>query len=351
NGSHQFKDAELGFSYQGAYRDYQSSYYSSGSSQNLSIGYNKRLSRHLSMSVGLSGGIALYGGTFIEGQPANQTAVVTNPFSPETKFVSAGINLGYQQTRRLSYTVGGSFFLSRYNGPGAIGAAGGSGTAAVNYRLTVRTSVSGIYSHSYFTYQRNAGQSYVDQVGISVNHAFSNHWNASLYAGGARSVATGTVTVPVTLLVGNQAIGGYVIGRYNQTAYVPSFSGSVSHSYRRSLISLSAGEGIFGSGNGYYLASRSIYASGIFSYSLHGQNISFGGGVNRLSSVANSLSTQYTSATFSASYGRGLVRYVGMFLRYDYTHYGSLAPFNGVYDNRISFGFNFSSRSIPMTLF
>lgn len=355
NGSHQFKDAELGFSYQGSYRDYQSSFYQSGTSQSLSLGYSKRLTRHLSMSVGVSGGMFLYGGNLFQAQTADQSAVVSNPFSPETKFVSASVYLGYQQTRRLSYSVGGNFYLSRYTFPGSIGTTGGSGTASVNYRLTVRTTVSGVYSHSYFTYQRNAGDSYVDQVGVNLGHAFANHWNASVFVGGARSVATGTVAVPVTLLIttptGPEAVGGYVIGAYKQTAFVPSFSGVVSHSYRRALFSASAGEGITGSGNGYYLASRNIYANGLFSYSWHGQNLSFGGGVNRLKSVANAISSTYTGAGFSASYGRGLVRYVGMFLRYDFTHYGALSPYAGISDNRISFGFNFSSRSIPMTLF
>lgn len=354
NGQHQFKDAELGFSYQGAYRDYQSTFYQSGTSQSLSLGYSKRLTRHLTMSVGVSGGIFLYGGTLFTSQTPDQS-VVSNPFSPETKFASASVYLGYQQTRRLSYTVGGNFYLSRYTFPGAIGTAGASGSASVNYRLTVRTTVSGVYSHSYFAYQRNAGQSYVDQVGINLSHAFSNHWNASVFVGGARSVATGTVDVPVTLLVttpsGPEAVGGYIIGTYNQTAYVPSFSGAVSHSYRHALFSATAGEGITGSGNGYYLASRNIYANGIFSYSWHGQNLSFGGGVNRLKSIANTISSTYTGAGFSASYGRSLIRYVGMFLRYDFTHYGQLAPYGGISDNRISFGFNFSSRSIPMTLF
>jgi hypothetical protein len=349
--NHGFKDAQLGLNYQGAYRDYQSSYYTSGTSQLLSLGYTKRLSRHMSMNIGASGGIFLYGGTFFTGQPAANTVVLTSPFSPETKSAGASIGFTYQQTRRLSYSVVGSFFLSRYNYPGSIGSTGVGGTAAVNYRLTVRTTLSAIYSHSYFSYQHNAGQENADQIGLSLAHAFSNHWNASVFVGGTRSVATGTVQVPVTLLIGNQAVGGYIIGKYNQTAYVPSFSGTLSHSYRRSLFSVGAGEGIFGSGNGYLLASRSIYFNGIFSYSWHAQNISFGGGYNRLSSVANSVSAQYTGVGFSASYGRNLIRYVGMFVRYDFTHYGALQPYGGVSDNRISFGFNFSSKSVPMTLF
>ncbi len=349
--SHGFKNAQLSLSYQGAYRDYQSSYYSSGTTQSFGLGYTKRLTRHLSINVGASGGIFLYGGTFFTGELGNIAPVVTSPFSPETRYLGASVGMTYQQTRRLSYSVYGSYFLTRYNYAGAIGSAGAAGGASVNYRLTARDTVSVVYSHSYFSFQRNAGQSYADQIGASYSHAFSNHWYVSLFGGAARNVANGTVEVPVTLLVGGQAIGGYVLGTYNQTTFLPSFSGSVSHSFRRSVFSASAGEGIAGSGNGYYLASRDIYANGVYSYSLHGQNISFGGTVYRLTSVANTVSSAYDSAVFSANYGRQLFRHVGMFVRYDYTHYGALRPYSGVSDNRISFGMSFSTRNIPLTLF
>jgi hypothetical protein len=158
------------------------------------------------------------------------------------------------------------------------------------------------------------------------------------------------VEVPVTLVVGNEGIGGFVLGSYHETTYVPSFSGGVSHEARHSLFSVTASEGVYG-GNGYYLASRNIFVNGVYSYSWRAQNISFGGSFIELKSVANAATTQYTGGDFSASYGRGLVRHVGMFLRYDLTYYGGLPPYNGLVDNRIAFGFNFSSKSIPMTLF
>lgn len=352
NLSHTFKDGQLSLSYLGAYRDYQSSFFSSGTTQSLTLGYSKRLTRHLSLSIFGSGGTFLYGGTFLTGTTVTEaTPVVGNPFSPETRFVSAGVSLTYQQTRRLSYTFFGNLFLSRYNYVGGIGTTGASGGASVNYRLTVRDTLSGIYSYSYYAYQGTIGNASSNQIGLSLSHAFNNHWNVSLYAGGARTYATGTIVLPVTFLVGDEAIGGYALGNYKQTTYIPSFSASVSHSYRRSVLSVSAGEGIAGSGNGYFLASRNIYFNGVYSYSVRKQNISLLASIYRLSSIANSISSSYSSAVFSASYGRNLIRYVGVFLRYDYLHYGGLAPYNGISDNRFTFGFNFSSRSIPLTPF
>jgi hypothetical protein len=251
----------------------------------------------------------------------------------------------------LSYSVFGSFYLTRYNYAGAIGTTGASGGAAVNYRLTARTTISGNYSHSYFNYQQHVGNDAVDSIGLGLSHTFSRHWYVSAFGGGARTNANGTAQIPVIVQVGNQTITGYIFQPYHQIAFIPSFSGSISHTYRRSTFAVSGGEGIAGSGNGYFIASRNIYLNGFYSYSWHGQNIGVGGSIYRLSSVANSVSSSYSSAIFSASYGRMLIRHVGFFARYDYNHYGEVQSLAGVSDNRFAFGVNFSSRSIPMTLF
>jgi hypothetical protein len=350
NGYHQFHDATLSLSYSGGYREYQTSAFSSGADQNLSLAYSKRLSRRWSFSTGVGAGMFLYGGTFFSLQPNQPNVIASNPFSPETKFLSSGIGLTYQQTRRLSYSLGGSFFLQRYNYPGTIGTTGGSGSASAGYRVTSRTSVGASYSHAYYTYQRNSGQAEVDSFAGSISHVFHSHWFASFSAGLTRSNISGTVFVPVTLLVGTQAVGGYVPGQYSQIAHFPSFSGSVSHSYRRTTIGGSAGQGIV-SGNGYFLASKSQFLSGVASYSFRKSNVSIGGSYSRLSSVANSVSSQYSSGSIGANYGMMLMHYVGSFLRYEYVYYGNLNPYPGVSDNRFSFGLSFSSKSIPMTLY
>jgi hypothetical protein len=348
---HAFRSAELTFAYTGGYRSYQTSSYFNGTTQNLASYFVKRLSRRVSMNVGIGAGQILYGGSYFTSSATAGSPIVTNPFSPETRYLSASLGFNFVQTRRLSYSLYGDFFLARYNYPGSIGTTGAAGGASVNYRITARTSVSGVYSHSYFTYQRNAGSATADQIGLNLFHQFGGHWSASVFGGVARSNASGTVLVPVTLIVNNQPIGGYVVGRYSQIAYFPSVSGTVSRIFRRSILSINGGEGIAGSGNGYFLASKDVYITGIYSYSLHRQNISMAGSWFRLTSVANTVAHDYSSAVYSVSYGRSLMRYVGAFAQYNFVRYGSLPPYNGVSDNRFVFGFNFSSRSVPLTLF
>jgi hypothetical protein len=349
---HAFHGGSVSVAYRGDYNAFSHSNFDNGTDQYLSIGIFKAFNRHWSMSLSAGGGLLLYGSTNTFLSPGTGTTTVqTDPFSLETKFMSTGFSLNYQQTRRLGYSVSGSYFLQRYNFPGAIGVTGGSGSASVGYRLTARTSLGANYSRSYFVYQRGAGTANADSVAATISHTFLTHWSASFSGGFTRTNVTGVVALPVTFIVGNnEAVGGYILGRYDTTSSFPSFNVNVSRSFRHMQASVNAGEGL-APGNGFYLTSRAYYLNGVVSRSYKRQNFSAGGSYYRIASVANSVSTNFTSAGFSASYGYMLVKHVGTYLRYDYYHYGNLPPSPGVNDNRFSFGFNFSSRSIPITLY
>ncbi len=352
NATHALRNGQFSLGYRGSYRNYQNSTYTTGTDQNISLGYSRRLARQWTLSTSLGGGISFYGGTFFA-NPSNSSNIVSNnPFAGETKFLSTGASLTYQQSRRLSYVVSGSYFLQRYNYANAIGNTGVSGSGSVNYRTTARTTVGGSYSHSYFAFQRNAGNNNADTFQLSVSHQFPDHWFASVSGGITRSSSSGFAVFPINnVLVNGQLVNAYQVGRYNSTTSFPSFSGSVSRGYRQSNLSFSAGQGI-ASGNGYYLASKSLYANGFYSRSIHRrENVAFGGGVYRLSSVSNSIASTFSSSSLIASYSVNLVRYFGVNASYNYIHYGSLNGFGGVNDNRLTFGVNFSSKSIPLTLF
>ncbi len=350
NAYHQVQNGDISVTYRGDYRNYENNVFGSGTDQYLAFGFNKRLTRRWSLNIGVGGGIFLYGESFISPLPNQTTVVQANPFSNESRFAYGGVTLSYQQSRRLSYSVSGNFLLNRYTFPGSIGMTGITGSAGVQYRLSARTTVGGSYSHSYFAYQAGAGQSSVDSFSGTISRALPNRWNVFAYGGVSRTTTSGIASIPVTLLIQGQAVGGYYIGPYKNTSEIPSFGGTLSRTFHRSLLSISAGQGV-SAGNGYFLSSRSDYVTGTFSYSMRGSNISAGGTYTRLSSIANTVTSTYKSAGLSISYSRNLVRYVGANLRYDYFNYSSLAPLGGISDSRISFGFNFSSKSIPLTLY
>lgn len=349
---HAFRNGEISLSYTGAYRQYQSNLYGSGTFQNLALSLTKQLTRRWSFSWTAGAGIYLYGGSFLTAEPTTVNTVVTNPFSAETRFVSSGISMSYRQTRHLSYSFSGAFSVQRYNVPTWIGSTGGSGSASVQYQFKPRTSISGSYTHSYFVYEHGVGNASVDGFYGSLTHTFPDRWVATLSGGVARSVSSGTISVPVTVEIApGEEAGGYLIGHYRQTVYIPSFSGSLSHNFHRYLLTVTAGQGVAPSGNGYFLNSKTDYVNGVVSRSFRRSNISAGGSYYRLVSIANTVTASYETGSLSFNYGVTVARHVGAFARYDFLRYGSLSPFNAVTDNRISFGVNFSSKTVPMTLF
>ena len=348
--SHQTRTSVLSLSYRGDYRHYGSGGYGSGTNQNLALNYSQRLTRRWTMSTNVAAGILFYGGGFYSVAPSPASTVVTNPFSPETRFASAGINFSYQQTRRLSYVFGGQFFWNSYNYGGAINSVGGSGIGSVVYQLTGKTSIAGSYSHTYYRYGQSSGHSTLDGGSFTVNHEFPAHWQAALTVGMTRSHAIGIISIPVSIIIGGQPVTGYITGPYDQVSFVPSFQGSVTHYRRRSAFSVSAGQGIQ-PGNGVYLTSRSQFLNGTYSYSMRRSNISFGGGYFRLSSIANTVSQAYSTGNLSGSYSYVLRRHLSADFRYDLISYGGLGSYGGFVGHRLTFGLSYSSQSIPMTLF
>lgn len=346
----QFRDGFVSLGYRGDYRDYSSRFFPSGTDQNLSFAYAKRLGPRWSFNANVNGGIFLYGGTYFGAVPSEVNYVQTNPFSSESKFLSTGVSLAYRQTRRLSYIFTGQGYLNRYNIPGSIGSTGVTGAASVLYRLTARTNVGATYSHSYFTYQRSAGEADADTVVGTVSHTFTRHWFASVSGGATRTDSHGTISVPVLIVNGNNLLPGYEIGHYNRTATFPSVVGSVTRQLRRTSLSLSGGQNI-AAGNGVFLSSKDLFLFGYYSYSVRRWNLSFGGGVTRLSSVANAVSYSYTSSSFTASYAYNVARHLGTNVRYEFIKYGTIGSVGSVTDNRILFGVYFSSKTVPLTLF
>jgi hypothetical protein len=348
--SHLTRNTAFSLNYRGDYRRYGSSGYGSGTDQNLGLDYSVRLSRRWSTSISAGGGILLYGGGFYSVTPNAATTVATNPLSPETRFLNTGINFSYQQSRRLSYVFGGQFFLNDYNYAGGLDSRGVSGLFSVVYRLTGKTSLAATYSHSYYTYSQGVGSSTLDGGSLTLSHNFAGHWQGALTAGINRTHASGTITLPVSIILAQQTVNGYMTGPYDDVSLVPSFQASLTRYLRHSAFSVSGGQGVT-PGNGVFLTSRTQSLNSTYSYSTRRSNISFGASYNHLSSIANSVSQTYSSGNLSASYSYVVRRHLAADFRYDLISYGGLLNYGGVTEHRLTAGLSLSSKSIPLTLF
>jgi hypothetical protein len=348
-GNHDFKRSTLSLSYRGGYRNYEGSIYPSGTDQNLSLYFTRALSTRWTFWLSQAAGMFLNGGTYFSLQPSQSNSLQLNPYTQGTKFLSSSLTLSYQQSMRLSYELGGDFFLSRYGGAAPFGNTGGSGSASMLYRLTRRTTTSGTYSHGYYMYQGRAGQSNSDSAYLTLSHDFSARWHGGISAGVNRVHSSGTVLLPFALLANNSIVNVYIPGRYDQSTTFPYFQATVSRAWKRSQFTINAGQNV-NAGNGIFLTSRNDFANGFYSYGRQKWNFGFGGNYSRLTSVSNA-ATPYSGLSFSSSLGYFLMRHLGLNLRYDYANYGSFGPIGGRIDNRVTFGFVISSKNVPATLF
>ncbi len=353
-----FSTGQFLLGYTGAFRDYTTALYPSGTNQNINVYLTKLLSRQWSLRVGGNAGIFLNGGSAyqlnnsVNGLNLGQGPVL-NPFSQTTKYVGSSISLSYQQSLRWSYTIGGDFFLSRYTGNGSFGSTGGDGTGSVTYRLTAVTSLSGSYSHSYYGYQNAAGSSAVDSVFGTLSHDFRRaHWKVGVSGGVSRANSSGAFFIPGFLpaAANQQLIGVVTQGAYNTVSVFPSFQGSATRTWRRTSLNLSGGQAV-SSGNGIYLTSRNLFFSGGYNISSRRSGLSFTGIYSQLNSVTNSISSSYGSSGANVSYTYKLARHFGVNGAYNLTYYSNIGNFGGRISNRLSFGVTFFSSNVPLSYF
>ncbi len=330
--SRSFKDGGFTVNYRGSYRDYQSSSVGSGQQQTLSFGYSKRLNRHWTFSADVQAGILAAGSSFYSASSITSTTP-GNPYSLESRFANAGLNLTYMQTHRLSYVFTGNFLYSGYKSPdnlngspfaSPISTRGVTGGVSVLYRVTARDTVGASYSRSYYKYSEGSGTTNVDSASLTYSHLFPDHWQLDLSAGMNHSDSSGIALTPVFITILGLPVEAICHCPYNRSILSPAYQGVLTHFFRSSSFSLSGGQSIL-AGNGLYLASRDQFINGAFSYSTRRTNLSFGGNYSRLSSVSTAaLGQTYAYYGASAAYGVNLVRYISANLRYDLLHYNNI---------------------------
>ena len=352
-----FATGQLSFYYLADYHHYTTHDYINGTDQNVNLLFKKTLSPRWSLLLSSGAGIFYNGAnsfalqTPLNGNPG--TGLVFNPFSQNTKFLSSSLSLIYQQNLRLSYIIGGDFFLSRYYGAGSFGSTGGDGNVSVRYRLTRATTLTGTYAHSYYGYQGQAGSSGLDNMTLTVSHdLFRSQWKIGGTVGVARVNSQGSVFIPgfLSSAVAQQLTPVIYQGNYNNTSLVPSFTGSLTRTWRNRTLLLSGGQSV-SPGNGIYLTSRNLFLSGYYTITNRRSSLSAGGIYSRLSSISNQISSSYNTSSANASYIYKLTRYFGLNAQYTLTYYGNIGSYGGRVDNRLSFGLTLTNTNIPFSYF
>jgi hypothetical protein len=337
-GRHYFQHDQIGFSYNGNYTQYAQGGTLSGSNNSVALDYGHYFSRRLSVNFGLTGAALSqnYALNNPEVGPGTTVANVNLGTSPNIQITDNGVKQAslqgdfvWQQTMRLSFDGGGSYFAVERNTPGLLGMTGRQAHIDVNYRLTRNTTVGSYYSVSEYIYPHGFGTSNINTFGGIFSYAFSRTLQLRLRGGVSSIDSLGFQAIPVApdlaLLLGQ---GSGIIDVASQTKTSDLSAQIVKDFGRMRTVNVAFAHGV-APGNGFYQTSTQESISAAFSEQFFRRyNLRVGLNYNTLSSITAALGTYKAddaTITLARSFSRGLTATVGVdFRHYDITEFTGL---------------------------
>jgi hypothetical protein len=367
SGAHSWKHTHLGLNYSGNFSDYAQASYFAGFSQGLSLALSHQFSRHIEFSLAESAGI------FTQFPPATVSLNSSIPFDPSQSYIpttdfydnrtiysTTQASLTIQKSTRLSFNLGGDYFVNLRRSSALYGATGEVASGDVQYRLSRSTTIGGDYSYTRYSYTDSTGGAEVHTAGLSASVRLSRWVEFSAFAGASRVSSSFQQTVPIdpailailcppSLVATCPLTAGTVVS--NNVFWGPNFGLRFSRSFRRGVAYLGGGESIT-PGNGLFLTSRGATASAGYGYSgLRKWSLNIGASYFSALSIGN---VQGSYGDIAGSYGmsRQIVGPLSLVSSFSATKYRS-SSFNAY--NRliysVSVGIGFSSKSIPVRFF
>jgi hypothetical protein len=353
NGYHRWKSATLGLDYKGVYRDYTANHYLNGTDQTLNLIYQKQATRHLAFTLRESAGILnrslFYYGPYNFVDPAFAQAPTQDVFDGRTIYLNTMADVTYRKSARLSFNFGGDGFLTRRRSSALYGVAGARARGDVAYRTSKNATTGVAYDFTHFDYTKGFGGSDIHTLTITQAFRFGRHWELGLKAGGSRVETLGLTQVaidPVIAAIIGRSEGIQVIYRVN---WVPSAHVLLTRSLHHGSIDFVYDRGVT-PGNGLFLTSRTESAVGSFSYTgVRKLNVGFSAGHTSFGTLTVGLGN-YSSYTAGAGYTYKITGPLSFTGRYDYRHYDVAQTIFKRDTYRVSLGFAFSPRDVPLTL-
>jgi hypothetical protein len=352
-GSRKWLRDQLSLEYKGSYRTYSAQNYFNSFDQFLNLAYARSLKRRLTLDIKETAGItSLANGTYAY-TPLTNVDLFTVPnnelFDARTIFMQSRVDLTWQKSARLSFSIGGEGFLVRRDAVGLAGLTGYVARANVAYRLSRRQTVSGAYAYTYYDFQKAFGDAKLQTATLGYSVGLSRRWELAADAGATRVEAAGLTQVnidpAIAIIIGQNV----AVVSYFRIVQVPTGDLRLVRRFDRSSLSMGYSIGAV-PGNGVYLTSKQNAASVNYSYAgfrkvALGVNAAYGD----LSTVGQSLGKyrNYTGG-FGVTYKVG--RDVHMETRYDYRHYTTQNAGYQKDSQRISVGFAFSPGETPLAI-
>jgi len=347
SGTHSWKHTKLGLDYRGGLSHFVTQSAFDSLSQQILLGVTHQVTRHIILSLRENGGMftRIFGlgslSQTVPFDPSQSYIPTTDFFDNRTYFLSSQLDMKIQKTARLSFDLGGSNYFTRYRAAGLIGSTGVGAHGDVQYRLSRRSTVGGVYDFEDFFYNGQFGAAQVHTFQATFARALAAKLEFSGSAGASRVEQTFIENVPVdpaiAALLGvsmTTEIGHFV-------SWIPSGAVRLSQVFSRGVLYISAGRSVV-PGNGLFTTSYADVASAGYTYTgVRRWSLSALATYERSRSIGN-FSGVYADVAGGLSASRQIMRSVHFVVNYDARSYrsGTFQNYNRlIQEARVGLGF------------
>ena len=271
SGSHSWRHTHIGLDYHAGYTYYSTASAYNSLNQALSFGLGHQITRHIKFSLREAFGwssrsIPNVGLTQTVPFDPSQSAIPTVDFyDSRVIYSSTQADLVIQKSTRLSFDLGGGFFINRYASTALFGVTGESAMGDFQYRLSRGATIGANYSFTHYSFTGILSSSDIHGSALTYALRISRTVEFSGYAGFMRAETKFIQSVPVdpnvALLLGITSTSALV----HRVNWVPNFSGRLSKTFARGVLYAAGGETVF-AGNGLFLTSRAATVTGGYGY-------------------------------------------------------------------------------------
>ncbi len=256
SGFHNWRHTLLGVHYVLMGRHYPRFQKFDGIDQILSLGVSHQATRTLAIAVNGVGGSFVRGAGFALPNayvdPYFSAVPTTEIFDARVYFASAGVDVTYTKTPRLSFNFGGTAAVVRRRG--SLGALNSVGARTdVTYRVGKRSSIGVGYFFQHYDFQQQFGASDVHAEMLAYKTALGRRWSFDASAGIFRvesQFARRVQLDPAIAAILGQSTG---VEAFHGVNYGFLGRASLTRSFRRSSVGLSYTQDV-APGNGIYLS-------------------------------------------------------------------------------------------------
>lgn len=347
SGMHSWKHTKLGLDYHGSVYHYFKQTYYDNSNHSLLLSFEHQFTRHLTLTLAETAG--MYSRDFgllglaqtVAFDPAQQYVPTTDYFDNRTLYAVSQAQVIYQKTARLSFDLGGDFFLVRRRSTALAAVTGATAQADIEYRLTRRTTVGVNYQFNDFSYAHTYSGTDAHTGAISISTRLSRWVELSLFGGATRMETKYVQSVPVdpaiTALLGITT-GVQLVYRVN---YVPTFSGRLARSFQHGVAYIE-GKRAINPGNGLFLTSNMTTVMAGYTYTgIRHWSFNLMAGFDQAQSVMNFIG-RYGDYRGGFTASRQLAHSIHAIAGFTANQYHSpdFPNYNRmIYDARVGFGF------------